>query len=103
MAKFILNNLAWVDSLGQTSLCAGGRMGKGGLWALESDSPVGFPSLWALESDSPVGFPSLWATSPDPGKHTCAPSEGTTGTLASMQTPPQGLLLALARVQRALC
>lgn len=89
MAKFILNNLAWVDSLGQTSLCAGGRMGKGG--------------LWALESDSPVGFPSLWATSPDPGKHTCAPSEGTTGTLASMQTPPQGLLLALTRVQRALC
>ena len=89
MAKFILNNLAWVDSLGQTSLCAGGRMGKGG--------------LWVLESDSPVGFPSLWATSPDPGKHTCAPSEGTTGTLGSMQTPPQGLLLALACVQRALC
>ena len=88
MAKFILNNPVSVGSLGQTSLCAGGRRGKRG--------------LWVLESDSPVGFPSLWATSPDPGKHTCAPSEGTAGTLDSAQTPPQGLLLALACVQRAL-
>lgn len=48
-----------------------------------------------------MGFLSLWATSPDPGKHTCAPPEGTAGTLGSLQTPPQGPLLALARVQRA--